>query len=189
MARTQEQVIQDAIEDVIEREGGFVDRKADRGGRTNFGITQPTLDAANERGFVKIKDVKDLTTAAARIIYRSLFVDEPRFAVIRDPDLFDLVIDRGVNMKPARVVKWLQKALGLEQDGVLGPKTQAALELADVEGRAPQIYRFVLAESVMHLGRLISGDTRDEDHDGRTDAAENASGWFNRSAEFIVRTP
>jgi lysozyme family protein len=189
MPKTQDQVITEAIDAVIEREGGYVDRVEDRGGPTKFGVTQTTLDRARGLALVATKSVKDLTVQGARTIYRVLYVDEPRFCVIRDPDLFELVIDRGINMNPVRAVKWLQAALGVKEDGILGPKTQAALEYAEATGRAHLIYRSVLADSVMYLGRLISKDERDADHDGKTDSAEFASGWLNRSAGFIRRTP
>lgn len=188
-ARTQEQIINDSIDAVIGREGGESDLAIDRGGPTNFGITQRTLDEAVRREVVYVKKVKDLTRAAARLVYRSLFIDQPRLAVIRDPDLFDLVVDSAVNMGPQRVIRWIQNSLGIAEDGILGPVTQEALQTAEERGRGHQVYRDVLAESIVHLGRLITNDVRDEDHDGRTDAAQLAAGWFNRRAEFIRRTP
>ena len=44
----------DAIEKVLKHEGGYVDHPADKGGATNFGITQKVYEE-----FVKRKVTKD----------------------------------------------------------------------------------------------------------------------------------
>jgi len=58
------------IAEIIQREGGFSDRTADRGGATNFGITIQTLAAWRKKP-VTVDDVKKLTPAEATEIYRA----------------------------------------------------------------------------------------------------------------------
>ena len=57
------------IEDVIRREGGFVDHPADRGGPTKFGITQATL-AGYCGHSVGAAEVAALNADQAKQIYR-----------------------------------------------------------------------------------------------------------------------
>lgn len=51
-------------------EGGFTDNKDDPGGRTNFGITQKTLNSYSKAGVNLPLDVKDLTWEQAEMIFK-----------------------------------------------------------------------------------------------------------------------
>jgi lysozyme family protein len=113
---------------VLDLEGGFVDHPKDPGGATNLGITRATLAKAR-RGPVTVADVRALTCAEARTIYRSLYWD-----AVRADDLpagLDLaVFDYAVNSGPARAVRALQAVLGIAQDGKIGPRTIPAAAAA-----------------------------------------------------------
>jgi len=110
-------------------EGGYVDHPRDPGGATNMGITHITLAAWRGRRVTKA-EVRALTKAEAKEIYRARYWDK-----VRGDDLppgFDLVaFDGAVNSGPRRGAEWLQKALGVTPDGVIGPKTIAAAQAAD----------------------------------------------------------
>jgi len=60
-------------------------------------------------------------------------------------------------------------------DGIIGPKTRAALAAADQS----VLYSKVLGQRLRHLGRLIT-------HDPKQSAF--AAGWMNRMAEFVEGT-
>lgn len=60
-------------------------------------------------------------------------------------------------------------------DGVIGPKTRAALAAAD-QG---VLYGKVLGQRLRHLGRLITNDPKQ---------SAFAAGWMNRMAEFVEGT-
>lgn len=162
------------IDDIIRREGGFVDNPADRGGPTKYGITQATL--AEWRGHpVTRQDVADLTVDEARSIYRSKYVEKPGFASIPEP-LLGLVVDTAVHSGVVAAVRMLQKVLGVTPvDGILGPKTKEAIQRAD----ADSLYRRFLAERIRFLGRLI---------ESRRENAEFAGGWMSRVASFVDGT-
>lgn len=53
----------------VELEGGFSDRAADRGGRTKYGVTQPTLDSYNIKHSIPKEDVAGITVDKAKEIY------------------------------------------------------------------------------------------------------------------------
>lgn len=84
------------IESIIDREGGFVNHKADKGGPTKFGITHTTL--AKWRGHpVTEEDVRNLERPEAREIYLSYYIiplaDTPS-AIF--PHVADIAVHSGV---------------------------------------------------------------------------------------------
>lgn len=98
-------MIDEAIDAILVREGGFVDRTDDKGGATNFGITQTTL--RDWRGHaVSKEDVRALTQTEARAIYRKNYIELPGFDKITDERLFNLVIDCAVNHGVERARNW-----------------------------------------------------------------------------------
>lgn len=113
---------------VLQSEGGYVDHPSDPGGATNMGITIATLRTWRGRSVTKA-DVKALTRAEAAAIYRKNYWD-----AVRGDDLprgLDLVaFDAAVNSGVSRGAKWLQSALGVPDDGKVGPKTIAAANAA-----------------------------------------------------------
>lgn len=109
---------------VFMSEGGYVDHPNDPGGATNMGITIKTLAAYRAKPVTKA-DVRALTKAEASEIYRQNYWN----AISGDylPCGLDLVaFDAAVNSGPERGAKWLQQAVGVPQDGRIGPRTIAA---------------------------------------------------------------
>lgn len=114
---------------VLAHEGGYVDHPRDPGGATNRGVTQATLAAHRGRAVSKA-EVRALSRAEAAAIYRRGYWD-----AVRGDDLapgVDLVVfDLAINSGPTRAAKILQRALGVPEDGAIGPVTLSALARAD----------------------------------------------------------
>lgn len=93
------------IDAILAREGGYVDHPADKGGPTNYGITQATL--AEWRGRpVSVDEVKALNATQAADIYMSRYVKPfERFGA--SPQLLDLCVDSAVQHGVSRVQGWL----------------------------------------------------------------------------------
>ncbi len=176
--------IEQILNDVLAREGGYCDRAEDHGGPTNFGITLGTLAAWRGRP-VNAAEVQALTVDEALQIYRARYVSDPGF--LRIPREFGplqvLLVDCAVLHGPKTAVRLLQRAVGTKDDGILGDFTLHALWQAP-SWRA--VYLGVCRERLELLGRLISHDATDADRDGITDAAENAGGWIRRAAGFLA---
>ena len=96
------------IEDVIDREGGYVDHPADRGGPTRYGITQAVARAEGYTG-----PIRDLPRQLAARIYRRRYWQAPNFdrVATRAPLLAAELFDTGVNMGPAIAATFLQRIL------------------------------------------------------------------------------
>jgi len=124
------------IDDLIEREGGYVDHPADKGGPTRFGITQAVARAHGYAGAMA-----RLPREEAAAIYKRLYWLRPKFDAVaeRSPAIAAELFDTGANMGPAVAATFLQRALtalnrnaqdypDLVPDGRIGPATLAALD-------------------------------------------------------------
>ena len=133
---TTETPIDTLIEEVLAREGGFVDHPADRGGPTRWGVTQAVARANGYDG-----PMRSLPRDVAADIYRRLYWKRPRFDAVatRAPALAAELFDTGINMGPRVATGFLQRALNalnrgatdyadLRVDGAVGPATLAALD-------------------------------------------------------------
>lgn len=116
---------------LIEREGGFSNNPLDHGGATKYGITQQTL-SWYRKGPVTVEDVRNLSLEEAKAIYNKRYVDGPGFDKVPQGMVQSNLVDFGVMSGPHIAISNLQEALQVEVDGVLGPKTLAALAQSDL---------------------------------------------------------
>lgn len=123
------------LDEVLAREGGFVDHPDDPGGATNFGIARATLERWRGRA-VSREDVAALDAAEARAILAEDYVRRPgidRFS----PGLQPFLVDSAVHHGPGRAIRFLQgvlEAVGegdIGIDGIVGPRTLAAAAEAE----------------------------------------------------------
>lgn len=159
-----------AFERTVGHEGGFTADPKDRGNwttgvigkgelkGTKFGIsamTYPNLD------------IKNLTVAEAKAIYKRDFWDAfnmGAFPGVLQFQLFDAAINHGWR----RVVPMLQRALGVTDDGIIGPVTVAAMHMID---KNDLVMKF-LAERIEYFTKLSTFTTY-------------ARGWMMRCANNL----
>lgn len=123
------------IDGILAREGGFSDHSNDRGGATNWGITESVARANGYGG-----DMRAMPQTFAREVYKRRYWLEPGFGKVAllSQTIAEELADTGVNMGPATAVRFLQRALNvmnlehtvfpdLVVDGELGPGTLNAL--------------------------------------------------------------
>ena len=128
--------IEQLIDALIDREGGYVNHPADRGGPTRFGITEAVARAHGYAGTMAC-----LPRHLAETIYKRLYWKRPRFDEVaaRAPRIAAELFDTGANMGPGVAATFLQRALtalnrngsdymDLVPDGRIGPRTLAALD-------------------------------------------------------------
>ena len=114
-----------AFERLLGHEGGYVDHPADPGGATRYGITERVARSNGYTGHMR-----DFPLALAKQIYRASYWDAVRADDCPPALRFDL-FDAAVNSGPVQAVKWMQRAVGVVDDGKIGPKTLLALKIAD----------------------------------------------------------
>jgi len=139
-----------AVEQVLRHEGGFVQHPRDPGGATKFGITRETLSRVKRRR-ATVNDVRRLSRKEAIAIYRQLYWDAVRAEEL-PPGLDLAVFDLAVNSGPVLAVKMLQAVLGVEADGIVGPVTLKAARAADVS----DVIRRLTKARLGFLGRLAT---------------------------------
>jgi len=106
-----------AFDALISHEGGLVNNPNDKGGLTKYGISQrsyPTLDIAA------------LTLPEVRRLYKRDFWDRAQCDKLPPGVAFDL-FDCAVNSGIGQAVRFLQRAVGVADDGNIGPITLAAV--------------------------------------------------------------
>lgn len=115
------------LEDLLKKEGGYVNHPLDRGGATNYGVTLKTYRDLYGNDLDE-NDLKNMTVDIAKDIYKHEYYLDPKIDKL-DNELQGIVFDMAVNHGPIKAVKILQSATNyfntdqLKIDGHIGPKT------------------------------------------------------------------
>ena len=167
------------IDDILAREGGFVNHPADRGGPTNFGVTQATLASWRGRE-ATIDDVRSLSIDEARDIYRTIYYVGPKIdklASLIQPLVFDMSINHG----PGTAIKLLQRILNergitCEVDGGIGDETiRCALTATDQFGT--ELINFLVDKRIQFYHQIVEKNPSQ---------SVFLKGWLKRANEFRV---
>lgn len=111
------------VDKVLSHEGGYVNNPSDPGGETQWGISK--------RAYPHL-DIKNLTRDAAIQIYRRDYWDRAQCDKL-PPTLAYLLFDCAVNSGIGQATRFLQRAIGVADDGQIGPLTIAAVQRYDQE--------------------------------------------------------
>ena len=181
--------VRQIAEEIVGREGGFVNDPDDPGGATNHGVTIGTLRRlgidVNRDTRIDVADVKALSAKQAVEIYLKHYFEGPGISALPEPlqaSVFDMYVNAGGN-----AVKILQRLLAdmgfpCDPDGAIGPQTiraaQMAFEaapshLADAYGIARRNYYYALADKRPASRKFAR----------RKDGGKG--GWIVRAEEFI----
>lgn len=127
---------EDIFNSILGKEGGYVNNPDDKGGPTNWGITQAVARAHGYSG-----DMRDMSRQQALDILSADYWYGPRFDLVAtvSPSIAAELCDTGVNMGPSVQVKWFQRWLNvfnnqqklypdLIADGLIGPRSINALK-------------------------------------------------------------
>lgn len=115
---------------ILSYEGGFVNDPKDRGGATNKGVTIATWRQQgydkNGDGVIDVKDLRLISDKDAIDIMRRNFWNRWRADEIADQSLANALVDWTWSSGKHGIVR-PQKLLGVTADGIVGPRTIAAL--------------------------------------------------------------
>jgi lysozyme family protein len=171
--------IDSMIDDILRREGGYVDHAADRGGATKYGVTQQTLAEYLGRAVTK-DDVRNMDIELAREIYRKNYYYGPKIDRLPEP-IQPFIFDWSINHGPVRAIKFVQQvcnAAGIADligvDGRMGPATERAA--AATQNSLGSGFLNELIEERRHFYRdIVERDPSQEIF---------LAGWMNRVNEF-----
>lgn len=160
-----------AFDRLINHEGGFQNNPKDRGnwtsGKIGIGTLRGTKYGITAMTYPHL-DIESLTLADARMIYKQDFWGKAGCDLVPDNMKFD-VFDTAVNSGPAMATIFLQRAVGVDDDGILGPKTALAISNFD-PGR---------------LHARFNGWRLDFMNDNRAQWEEFGRGWAQRIADNL----
>jgi len=123
------------IDELIKREGGYVNDSIDAGGETNYGITKRVAEANGYAG-----NMRSMPIELAQRIYRQRYWDLLELDTVKAycPEIVERMFDMGVNMGQSRAGCFLQRSLNvlnkqgtawrdITVDGDVGNATLSAL--------------------------------------------------------------
>ncbi len=182
--------VRSIAEEIVAREGGYVNDPDDPGGATKHGVTIHTmrrlgLDLTGD-GQVTAADVRRLTEEQAVAIFVDQYFAKPRIAELPAPlhaTVFDMYVNAGANA--VKILQRLLRKMGftVTVDGVIGPKTIAATarahasapdHIVDAYGIERRNYYFDLA------------DRRPASRKYARNRAGGKGGWITRAETFIA---
>ena len=147
-----------AFDRTIGHEGGYSEDPHDRGGKTKYGISQRAYP--NE-------DIAALTLERAKTLYQRDYWRKIRGDELPEEvalPLFDAAVNHGVKT----AIRMMQRAVGVRDDGVIGPRT---LEAAHLIEPARFVARF-LGDRLMYMTNLATW-------------AHHGQGWSRRVAREL----
>ena len=167
-------MIDEIITDILKAEGWdkYTNRPSDRGGPTKWGITQKAWSEYVGHQAHEL-EIQGITEQQARIFYEQMYVKAPRFDMLA-PLLMPMVVDCGVNHGVSQAAKWVQRAVGAKEDGLIGPKTLDLVQSTNLLA----VYLRVCASRFKLYGRIVHGDVSQ---------AEYIHGWNNRGSKWLDR--
>lgn len=155
-------IFNEAFKIVIGHEGGYVNDPKDPGGETKYGISKRAYPSEN---------IKALTLERAKELYKRDYWDKVQAEKL--PKQIRLaVFDAAVNSGISQTIKWLQRAVGVVDDGIFGPATARAVLNADPYKTAASI----LGQRLMFMTSLQTFD-------------RFGKGWARRIAQLLSNLP
>lgn len=151
-----------AFEKLLKHEGGYSNHAADPGGKTRYGVTENVAREVGYRG-----DMRELPLDLAQRIYKDRYWDAVQ-AENLPADVRYAVFDAAVNSGVSQATKWLQRACGVKDDGVIGPQTIRAANAMHPE----VLKRKMLAQRLRFMASLPNWPAF-------------SRGWSNRIADLL----
>ncbi|SMF56096.1 Putative secretion activating protein [Alteromonadaceae bacterium Bs31] len=171
--------VDEMIKNVLVREGGFVDHPADKGGPTNYGITQKTLSSYYGRA-ATTAEVRALDVDVAEEIYKRDYFFGPRIDSMPEA-IQAFLFDSAVNHGPRTAIKFVQRVCnqagyepGLSEDGAVGPNTRRGAEWAEREMGEFFLKALIEERKNFYLAIVAASPSQ----------KVFLNGWMNRVKEF-----
>lgn len=176
-------------DEILAREGGYVNDPDDPGGATNFGVTIHTMRRLgldlNRDGQVDETDVRALSRDQARDIFVEHYFYRPQIDTLPEPvqaSVFDMYVNAGGGA--VRILQRLLREMGhdISADGAIGPMTIAAARAA--YGQSPSHFAdaYGIARRNFYYS-LADNRAASRKYARRRDGGKG--GWILRAEAFI----
>ncbi|NCB42928.1 MAG: peptidoglycan domain protein [Clostridia bacterium] len=156
---------------ILSWEGGFVNDPLDKGGATNKGVTIATWKRCgydkDGDGDIDVNDLRLISKDdVLNRVLKPHYWDKWKADQIKSQSVANILVD-WVWGSGANGIKIPQKLLGLTVDGIVGPKTLAAVNSSD----ALVLFNTIKAEREAFLWRIVERDPTQK---------RFIKGWLNR---------
>lgn len=177
----------------MRNEGGIANNPIDKGGLTYKGVAcnywpkwagwryvdqviaattmQPKYDIASYYTWAKYVNNKLAAIPALQKLvvdfYRANFWNANRYGEIEDQKVATWCFDRAVNCGSGAANKMLQRALGIPDDGAVGPQTIKAVNAADLASLIPKL----MEQGETYYSRIVERDPSQQ---------QFLAGWLKR---------
>jgi len=156
----------DLFKDILLRHEGCAYVADDHGrGPSKWRITLQT--ARESEPSWTADTILNLSADQAAAFYQVHFWDRYHIGLLNSQDVANKVCDLAVNVGPGTAIKFLQRAVGTKDDGVLGPATAAAANAVD-----PDMLLAQIKEAGEHYYRDVAA--------AHPEWADNLNGWLAR---------
>lgn len=152
-------------------EGGFVNDPDDSGGATNKGVTLETFRTwfgANKT----VNDLKALTDDQWIYIFLNGYWNQCKASQINNQDIANIIVDWAWASGPTTAIKKVQAIVGTDADGIVGPKTLAAINSANPR----QLFDKIKEARLQFVENLAAQRPKDK---------KFLQGWKNRINSFF----
>ena len=182
--------ITEIANEIVTREGGFVNDPDDPGGATKFGVTIHTMRRLgmdlDRDGDIDVADVKRLTREQAVEVFIRHYFNRPRIDRLPkrlQASVFDMYVNAGSNA--VKILQRLLRQMGHEVtvDGTIGPQTAGATQVAYAAAPTHLVDAYGIARRNYYL-RLA--DLRPASRKYARTRAGAKGGWIRRAEEFIA---
>lgn len=156
---------------ILSWEGGYVNDPVDKGGATNMGVTIGTWRKVgydkDGDGDIDVDDLRLLSKDdVLNRVLKPHYWDKWKADQIKSQSVANILVD-WVWGSGANGIKIPQKLLGLTVDGIVGPKTLAAVNSSD----SLALFNAIKAEREAFLWRIVERDPTQK---------RFIKGWLNR---------
>lgn len=120
-----------------------------------------------------INDLKRMTEAQWRYIFKRGYWDKAGGDSIKNQSVAELIVDFCVN-SGVGMLKKIQSLLGTTADGIVGPKTIAAINSANQQ----LLFNAIMAERRCKYYEIVANNSSQK---------ANLNGWLNRLKTFVFK--
>lgn len=155
-------------------EGGWSDHEADRGGKTNMGITLTTWRSCgydkDGDGDIDADDLRLITPDDIFQVFKQHYWDRYQADYIHNQSIANICVD-WLWASGVHGIKRVQRLLQIKEDGIVGPQTVASINLANQR----QLFEAIKADRIRFIDEICARDPSQQVF---------RKGWLNRINDF-----
>lgn len=136
-----------AIDKMLNLEGGKTYEKSDRGGKTNFGITQRTFNTWRDSINKPKADVFKISQEEAKEIYKKNYWDLIKGSQLPH-DIAQAILSMALTDGPQDAIKHTQKILGIPPTGIMGPITMKSIWSAAKQKGTKKLTNYIVDKQI-----------------------------------------